>query len=387
MSGFDREPMDTGRHPSDGDMKASCTGCGEPQRAAVRQPALEPEPTQSSGAPLSAAEPLPSAPAPAPLPPRPSDQPVSVGAQAFRYLLAALGAFAAVIVAQGVFSIVGAVVLAVFAVILDPSGDADAIASGIIGPTMLASQLGCLAVFLPWWLHLRPVSFIRERCGAMVRGPRAVALRVVAIALLGIGFQLVIGYALSYLLPLVPDLQSEYSEIMNDGVTNEFSMLSVLILAVGAPVTEELACRGVVFEFALRAMCPEWAARWRDRSWRAYTGTPMPKMPPLASRGFWAANLIQAALFGILHLNIVQGLYAFALGVVLGWIAWRTGALVYSIGLHLAVNFSSYFVYELSTLFEVGGVAFAVLASVSMVVIGIQLFQLASHPDAAKCQM
>lgn len=382
MSGFDREPSGMERCPSDGDMKVPRAGYGESDGTAVRRPV--PERSGSTGASSPAVEPLPSE--SVPLPPRPSDRPVSVGAQTFRYLLAAFGAFAAVIVAQGVFSIVGAVAMAVFAAILNPSGDADAIATSILGPTMLVSQLGCLAVFLPWWLHLRPVSFIGERRGAMVTGPRAVALRVVAIALLGIGFQLVIGYALSYLLPLVPDLQSEYSEIMNDGVTNEFSMLSVLILAVGAPVTEELACRGVVFELALRAMCPEWAARWRDRSWRAYTGTPMPKMPPLAARGFWAANLIQAALFGILHLNIVQGLYAFALGVVLGWIAWRTGGLVYSIGLHLAVNFSSYFVYELSTLLEVGGVAFAVLASISMVVVGIQLFQLVSRSDVTKRQ-
>ncbi|MDM8300025.1 CPBP family intramembrane glutamic endopeptidase [Collinsella tanakaei] len=317
------------------------------------------------------------------LPPRPSMQPQSPAKGRAGWLAAALGAFISVLAAQMLISFVGAIVLTIGYAIIDPTAGVDAVTNAIMGPLMLAAQLGCLAIFLPWWLHLRPVSFVESMRGRASTTAGMVALRIVAIVILGVGLQLAISYALTFLLPLAPDLQTEYTDLMNDGVTSEFSVLSVIILAIGAPVTEELACRGVIFEFALRMLCPSYAARWQDRSWRKATGTPMPSFPAVPSASFWMANLFQALLFGILHLNLVQGLYAFVLGAVLGWVAWRTGGLAYNIGLHLVVNFSSYFVAVLASALEIGGVVFAVMAAVSLVALGIWLFWFASRPAAA----
>lgn len=316
------------------------------------------------------------------MPPQPSMQPQSPWKGRAGWLAAALGAFLSMLAAQLLIGFFGAIVLTVGYVIIDPTAEADTVSNAIMGPLMLVSQIGCLAIFLPWWLHLRPVSFLESMRGRASADAGMVALRIVAIVLLGVGLQLVISYALTLLLPLAPDLQTEYYELMDDGVTSEFSALSVIILAIGAPVTEELACRGVIFEFALRMLCPGYAARWQDRSWRRATGMPMPGFPAVPPASFWAANLVQALLFGILHLNLVQGLYAFALGAVLGWIAWRTGGLAYNIGLHLAVNFSSYFVYEISSVLEIGGAACAILAAVCLTVLGIWLFWYASRPVA-----
>ena len=317
------------------------------------------------------------------LPPQPSMQPRSPAKGRAGWLAAALGAFISVLATQVLISFVGAIVLTVGYAIIDPTASVDATTNAIMGPLMLASQLGCLAIFLPWWLHLRPVSFIESMRGRASSSAGMVALRIVAIVILGVGLQLAISYALTFLLPLAPDLQTEYTDLMNDGVTSEFSVLSVIILAIGAPVTEELACRGVIFEFALRMICPGYAARWQDRSWRKVTGMPMPSFPAVPPASFWAANLFQALLFGILHLNLVQGLYAFVLGAILGWIAWRTGGLAYNIGLHLVVNFSSYFVAVLASVLEVGGAVFAVMAAVSLVALGIWLFWFASRSTAA----
>ena len=47
---------------------------------------------------------------------------------------------------------------------------------------------------------------------------------------------------------------------------------------------------------------------------------------------------MQAALFGLFHLNWIQGIYAFALGIVLGYVCERGGSIYYSIGLHLLFN-------------------------------------------------
>ena len=53
----------------------------------------------------------------------------------------------------------------------------------------------------------------------------------------------------------------------------------------------------------------------------------------------FAANLLQALLFGIFHMNMIQGIYAFCLGLVLGYVCNRGGSIYYSILLHMLFNF------------------------------------------------
>lgn len=57
---------------------------------------------------------------------------------------------------------------------------------------------------------------------------------------------------------------------------------------------------------------------------------------------FWIANLLQATLFGVYHGNLIQGLYAFALGLVLGLIRRSTGTVLASMVTHMIFNATSY---------------------------------------------
>ena len=50
------------------------------------------------------------------------------------------------------------------------------------------------------------------------------------------------------------------------------------------------------------------------------------------------ANIIQAALFGIMHGNLVQGAYAFALGLILGYVYHKYQSLVIPILFHMSFN-------------------------------------------------
>ena len=118
-----------------------------------------------------------------------------------------------------------------------------------------------------------------------------------------------------------------YLELMEfAGISGQTDLVTLLDIAVLAPIAEEAICRGVALEFCLRATCPE---------------------PRPAARGdvptarFWAANVAQALIFAVMHLNIIQGAYALALGLLLGWIVRRTGRLRYAALLHMAVNASS----------------------------------------------
>ena len=55
---------------------------------------------------------------------------------------------------------------------------------------------------------------------------------------------------------------------------------------------------------------------------------------------FWAANILQALYFGIIHGNLVQGGYAFLAGMVLGYLVKRNGTLAAGILCHFGVNLS-----------------------------------------------
>lgn len=55
---------------------------------------------------------------------------------------------------------------------------------------------------------------------------------------------------------------------------------------------------------------------------------------------FWAANIVQAVLFGAFHFNIVQSAYAFVCALVLGGLSQRDG-IGSSVIAHCACNLSS----------------------------------------------
>jgi membrane protease YdiL (CAAX protease family) len=59
----------------------------------------------------------------------------------------------------------------------------------------------------------------------------------------------------------------------------------------------------------------------------------------LAERwGRWPAIVMASAAFGLMHLDLVQGTVAFAVGLFLGWIADRTGGIRPTIVAHAANN-------------------------------------------------
>ena len=52
-----------------------------------------------------------------------------------------------------------------------------------------------------------------------------------------------------------------------------------------------------------------------------------------------SALFFTALAFGLFHSNVVQFFYAFAVGLIFGCIYMRTGRIVYSMGLHVLINF------------------------------------------------
>ena len=53
---------------------------------------------------------------------------------------------------------------------------------------------------------------------------------------------------------------------------------------------------------------------------------------------FYAANIVQAILFGLIHSNMIQCLYAFPVGILFGYITRRYRSIIPSIVLHALLN-------------------------------------------------
>lgn len=102
---------------------------------------------------------------------------------------------------------------------------------------------------------------------------------------------------------------------LSDELADELSGLShnvlgVISIAVLAPLLEEVLFRGAIQGFLLRKY---------------------PSRP-------WLAIITASLIFGVIHMNPIQIFYATMLGVVFGWIYYRTGSLVPCIIGHVLNN-------------------------------------------------
>lgn len=162
------------------------------------------------------------------------------------------------------------------------------------------------------------------------------------VIVIGLALQVVVGYVTDAVLSLLPEAAADYSELVEETGMGDTSYLAVLTTVIGAPFCEELLVRGIIFEFSLRAFNPQCRPLWkRRRRARAPDVAMVPWAAP-DKRGIVAAIVLQAAIFGLMHMNWVQGCYAGAAGLVFGWVLVTTGKLRYTILLHFAFNAGSY---------------------------------------------
>ncbi len=162
--------------------------------------------------------------------------------------------------------------------------------------------------------------------------------------MIGLSMQVVISYLCDGVLSLLPEVAADYSELVEETGMGDTNLLAVLTTVLGAPFCEEFLVRGVIFEFSLRAFNPQCRPLWkRRRRASAQDGAMVPWAAPSA-RGIVAAIVLQAAIFGFMHMNWVQGCYAGAAGIIFGWVLVTTGKLRYTILLHFAFNAGSYLI-------------------------------------------
>lgn len=235
---------------------------------------------------------------------------------------------------------------------------------------MAVSQLIAAAIFGLWWRRVRLGSFAGRR-GAGASAGAPVMKTIASLLLVGFAAQFFVSGILGFVELFFPETMAEYAELMEDSAVGVFAIIQVISTVILAPLNEEIVCRGVTLEYAMRAVSPGWDPRHRARR------------RTVSVRAFWVANVLQALAFGVLHMNIIQGSYAFALGILQGWVFWRTGKLGYAMLLHFALNASSYLVAPLAPMVNVlpTPIVFAVFGG--LLAGGIAMFERAWHVSDA----
>lgn len=96
--------------------------------------------------------------------------------------------------------------------------------------------------------------------------------------------------------------------------------LGYVVIGILAPFAEEVVFRGAILR-KLLGMMP--------------------------NNRHWIAIAISALLFGIVHFNMAQGSHAFLIGLLLGWMYYRTGSIIPGIVFHWINNTISYILVNL----------------------------------------
>lgn len=172
------------------------------------------------------------------------------------------------------------------------------------GAVMIIYSILCIAIFGMWYYRSCGGDYLPE--------PKKTfhILQIAGIVVLIPGSQFLCSYLISFLSILFPSWLEQYERIMEyAGMDESISVILLLYSILLAPINEELIFRGVTMRLAMRSL------------------------------PFWGANFLQALLFGVLHGNWLQGCYAAALGILLGFVCEKGGSIYYSILMHMLFNF------------------------------------------------
>lgn len=171
----------------------------------------------------------------------------------------------------------------------------------------------------------------------------------------GVSLQIVMNFLMAVIAIAFPDALTLYetvSKAAGIGGT-DLSVFTVIYLFIG-PIAEELTFRGLTFGYARRAL------------------------------PFIGANIVQALLFGLIHVIPIQGVLAAVMGLVLGYLYGRTRNIWVTVLVHLVFNFSS-FALEFIPLGEVPATGFFIILLLSLffAYLGVKLI-LSSVPVFSK---
>ncbi len=160
---------------------------------------------------------------------------------------------------------------------------------------------------------------------------------IILFIFLGIGCQFFSSGVMSLLQYSFERAFRQYGQVI-ESILNENIVLVLLYTVIIAPLAEEVVFRGLILHRARRTV------------------------------SFWGANILQAVFFGLYHQNLIQGVYATAIGLLLGMIYRKFNTIIAPILLHILINASAFIVLLVPAAIPsylamaVGGALFILLA-------------------------
>lgn len=118
---------------------------------------------------------------------------------------------------------------------------------------------------------------------------------------------------------LLPEMPEDLIQSMEQ-MMNAPAWLTLISISVFAPFFEEWLCRGIVLRGMLKKFGPAWAI------------------------------ILSSLFFAIIHMNIWQGIPAFLIGLVFGYVYYKTGSLKLTMLMHFTNNTLAYVLGQIPSL-------------------------------------
>lgn len=173
----------------------------------------------------------------------------------------------------------------------------------LAGISAAYAVIAALALGFWYWKRFCPKKQPRRKISAIVN-PWIIG----GLAVMMVGMQYISTYVVMLLAIINPGWYQTYEELLKSVGFGNVTPLLALYSVIIAPISEELIFRGVTMKYAAKAM------------------------------PFVMANIMQAFLFGLFHANIIQGTYAFVVGLFCGYVCYKGGSLYLSILFHMMFN-------------------------------------------------
>lgn len=158
-----------------------------------------------------------------------------------------------------------------------------------------------------------------------------ITIMIILIVTLGFALQAAVTGILQIIMYANPDILSSYNDMINSSFGSAVGFFNIFAVAVLAPIAEELAFRGFGMSISARMFYKP-----------AKTDSKGLKTQPHPIKSYMTCILIISLLFGLYHGNIVQILYAFPMGILLGYLTVLFSTIMPSILLHITINTSAY---------------------------------------------
>lgn len=141
----------------------------------------------------------------------------------------------------------------------------------------------------------------------------------ITLAFAAVVMAIAVAYLIEPVSMLLPEMPEE-KELMMERLLGGPAWVTLLSVSIFAPFFEEWLCRGVVLRGLLDKVGPTWAI------------------------------LISALFFAAIHMNIWQGVPAFFMGAVFGYVYYKTGSLKLTMLMHFANNTLAFIVSRIPSL-------------------------------------